>query len=406
MVTYSTPRSTLFFSSISLLLTMSIWFSANAIISQLETLWSLTQTDKAILSSILIIGFVTGGLLFSILNLPDVFKTKNFYVISALLASSTNLLSGLAPNFTIVILTRFLTGFFLAGVYPVAMKLTISWFRENRGLAVGILLGALTVGSGLPYIFNLTGIPDWRILISLSSIQGFIGALIVFFFVEEGPFIGKKVVFKLSNIKEILKEKPIIYANFGYFGHMWELYAFWVWIPVFLQEVWKNSNGTSDEVGMVYYFSIGMFLVFFSGSIANVLGGGIADKIGRTKFNILALSISGTSSILIGLFINDVVLALVIAIIWGIAIIPDSPQYSTMISELSDPSYLGTALTIQTALGFALTIFSIQLVPIMVELVGWTYAFMFLAIGPIFGIISMLLLRKEPDSVKIALGNK
>jgi MFS family permease len=381
---------------------MSIWFSANAIISQLETLWGLTQIDKGILSSILIIGFVSGGLVFSIFNIPDIFKTKNFYVLSSIISSSANLLSALAPNFLFIVFTRFLTGFFLAGVYPIAMKLTVSWFKENRGLAVGILLGALTAGSGLPFIFNLTGLPDWRMLVSLSSIQGFFGALIVLFFVNEGPYAGKKAVFKFSNIKSMLSQRSILYANFGYYGHMWELYAFWIWIPIFLQEVWKRTNGTDP----IFYFSIGTFLIFFTGALANALGGGISDKIGRTTFNIIVLSVSGFSSLIIGFFLNDVILALLVAIIWGITIIPDSPQYSTMISELADQSFVGTALTIQTALGFLLTIISIQLVPIMVDLVGWSMAFTFLAIGPIFGILSMLALRREPDAIKIALGKK
>jgi MFS family permease len=383
---------------------MSVWFSANAVKDQLIDLWNLSDTDIAVLSSIIIIGFVIGGLIFSIFNLPDIIKTKNFYALSAIIASTANLLSALSPNFLFIVLTRFLTGFFLAGVYPVGMKLTVSWYKENRGLAVGILLGALTAGSGLPFIFNLTGLPDWRILISLSSIQGLIGAFLVYFLVTEGPYIGKKAEFKLSNVKTIFSQRSLRFANYGYFGHMWELYAFWVWIPLFLQEVWSNVNGSNSD--STFYFSIGTFLIFLTGAFANAVGGGISDKIGRTTFSIIALIISGLSSLVIGFFANDVMFALVVAIIWGIAVIPDSPQYSTMISELCDPSYTGTALTIQTAVGFGLTIITIQLLPYLVDLVGWSSAFVFLSFGPLFGIISLFRLRREPDAIKIALGKK
>jgi MFS family permease len=184
---------------------------------------------------------------------------------------------------------------------------------------------------------------------------------------------------------------------------MWELYAFWVWIPKFLQEVYFQTNPGID---VNLYFSLGTFLVFISGAIGNMIGGRIADIIGRTKFNIIMLIISGASSLLIGFFLKNAVIALLIAIIWGLTIVPDSPQYSAMISELSDPAYIGTALAIQTAIGFVITNISIWLVPFIVGLVGWAFGFMILVLGPLFGIFSLIKLRNEPDSIKIAQGKK
>ena len=184
---------------------------------------------------------------------------------------------------------------------------------------------------------------------------------------------------------------------------MWELYAFWIWIPRFLEEAYSQSNSAGNAI---LYVSLGTFLIFISGALGNMAGGKISDSIGRTKFNIIMLSISGISSLIIGFFLNNLIFALLIAILWGLTIVPDSPQYSAMISELSDPAYIGTTLAIQTSLGFALTNISIWLLPILVNLVGWQFGFIFLVIGPLFGIFSLIQLRKEDDSIKIAQGRK
>ena len=389
--------------SISLLFTLTVWFSANAITPQLINLWNLNQANLALLSTILIIGFVIGGLIYSVFNLPDIVKTPLFFSFNALLAALGNFLAAISPNFLVFVSFRFITGFFLAGVYPTSMKLISSWYKRNRGFAIGILLGALTAGSGLPYIFNLTGLPNWRILLSISSLLALIGSILIFIFIKEGPHLVKGVKFKFSNIKELFRQKSVRYANYAYFGHMWELYAFWVWIPKFLQEVHFRTNPGMD---VTFYFSLGTFLVFISGALGNMIGGKIADKIGRTKFNILMSAVSGTCSLIIGFFLQNYILALVIAVIWGLTVVPDSPQYSAMISELSNPAFIGTSLAIQTSIGFAITNITIWLLPIIVELIGWTFGFTFLVIGPIFGIMSLIKLRKEPDSEKIALGKK
>ncbi len=389
--------------SISLLFSLTVWFSANAITPQLINLWSFNQANLALLSTILIIGFVIGGFIYSVFNLPDIFKTPLFFSFNALLAALGNFLAALSPNFIVFINFRFITGFFLAGVYPTSMKLISSWYRRNRGFAIGILLGALTSGSGLPYIFNLTGLPNWRILLSISSLLALIGSILIYLFIQEGPHLVQGAKFKFSNIKELFGKKSVRYANYSYFGHMWELYAFWVWIPKFLQEVHSRTNPGID---VNFYFSLGTFLVFISGALGSVIGGKVADKIGRTKFNILMSAVSGTCSLVIGFFLQNYILALVIAVIWGLTVVPDSPQYSAMISELSDPAYIGTSLSIQTTIGFAITNITIWLLPLIVELIGWTFGFSFLVLGPIFGIISLIKLRKEPDSEKIALGKK
>jgi len=365
--------------------------------------YDLSQNEVDLLSMAVTVGFVVGCMISSFFNLPDVIKTKNIFIFSALAGGLSNALSTFSPFFSWVVVCRLLTGIFLAGVYPTGMKMAVTWFREGRGYAVGLIITALTAGSGLPYLFNLTYFPDWRIIMNVSTVLAMISGLLVWIFVDEGPFYAGVARFDPSNIGQIVRNKALRLAGYGYFGHMWELYAMWVWIPSFLRDSYLHSYPGSDPTS---FFSMGTFLVFIGGAIATGFGGKIADAYGRTTFNIILLVLSGVSSLLIGLFFDKPLIALLIAVFWGVTVIPDSPQYSSMITELVEPVYVGTALTLQTAVGFLLTIFSIKILPIFVREVGWSYGFTILALGPVIGIISLFRLRRLPDSEKIALGKR
>ena len=381
---------------------MALWFSGSAVVPALSVEWRLSPSQISWLAIAVQLGFVAGTLFSATFNLPDIISTRHLFAVSSFLGAAVNAVFGLyVDDPATAIALRFVTGICLAGVYPPGMKIMATWFRERRGMALGVLVGALTLGKATPYLVNAVGSSNWRANVLFVSLLAAIGGLVVLFFVEDGPYALEPAKFDLSQVVRVFSNRGVRLASFGYFGHMWELYAMWIWVPVMI----RASVATHD--GDPRLAELGSFIVIGAGAIGCVIAGLIADRVGRTLVTSWAMAISGTCCLVIGLLYGgSPSLLLVVAAIWGATVVADSAQFSTCVTELGDPQYIGTALTIQMCVGFLLTTISIELIPKLVSAKGWRYAFMILAPGPLFGVISMLRLRQLPEAIRIAHGRK
>ena len=390
------------FLALAELLGMTLWFSASAVVPTLEQEWGLSSGGVGWLTSSVQIGFVVGTFVAAFLNLPDIVSSRRLLAASALLGAVSNAaFAVLANDLWVGIPLRFLTGVFLAGVYPPGMKLAATWSLRYRGVAVGLLVGALTIGSASPHLVrSLTDIP-WRQVVLLSSVLSVAGGAIVLTFVREGPFSSTPAPFDPRMVFRLLAERGTRLANLGYLGHMWELYAMWTWVPVFLVGALEAQGRAASLAGVV------AFSVIAVGGLGSIAGGVLADRLGRTAVTSAAMVVSGTSALTAALLFDASLWLLTpVLLVWGFTVVADSAQFSAAITELSPPQYVGTSLTMQTAMGFLLTLFSIQLVPFVVDSTGWSLAFAMLALGPVVGVAAMLRLRSLPESIRLAGGRR
>jgi MFS family permease len=373
----------------TVLFTMSLWFSASAVVPSIAREWNLTSGQQSLLTLLVQLGFVCGTLASAILNLPDLFRPKFVIAASGLAAALANAVFALlSHSFTSGAVCRFLTGFFLAGVYPPSMKIIASWFQTRRGTALGILIGSLTVGKAFPYLVNAAGISSWQDRMLVLSAVAIVASCMTLLIVLEGPFFPLNAPFDWRQFGKAFKNSGVRLASFGYFGHMWELYAMWTWTPIFLRASFAGQ--TSARFAELISFS-----TIAAGGIGCVLAGRLADRFGKPLIAAVAMMISASCCLIVGFFYQQSPWLLsFITIIWGAAVVADSAQFSASVTEHADQRYVGTALTIQTSIGFLLTMLPIWLVSEAVEHWTWQYAFMILAPGPLLGVIAMFRLRR------------
>ena len=383
----------------ALILSMTTWFSATAILADLRTQFDLSEGAASWLTNAVQLGFVVAALGFAVSGIVDALPIRGLMSGCALLAAAANASLLVVPDAAWLFIARFITGAALAGVYPPALKLIASWFIRGRGLAMGAAVGALTLGSSAPYLVRALGTAvDWRLVVVVSSVAALAGAFAIFAFVAEGPYAAQRPKFELSRFATVLRDPVLLLANLGYFGHMWELYAMWGWFLSYAREAHARA-GLSP--------ALLTFLVIGIGALGCVGGGLLADRIGRTGTTALMMLISGSCALAIGFaYDGPSWLFVAIAFVWGFSVIADSAQFSAMATELATPSTIGAALALQVGIGFALTIVSIRLAPVLAAHIGWRWTFTMLAPGPYIGAAAMLALRAMPRARAIANGRR
>jgi MFS family permease len=375
--------------SLAELLGMSLWFAASAVAAQLGARWELSTAEIGWLTAIVQLGFVLGTAISALLNLADIVPSRRLFAISAVVGAAANAALLLSTSFAAALVCRLLTGFALAGVYPPAMKMISTWFRARRGLAVGTIVGALTVGKAGPYLVHaIPGAGETPVVLS-ASISATIAAVLVIALYDDGPYPFPPRPFSWGLVATVVRQRRWRLATGGYLGHMFELYSAWTWLPVFVAAS-AAASGHGEGTASTSLSSGVAFAAIAIGGIGCVWGGIVADRRGREWLVTLAMAASGACALLIGLTFGRTLWLLVpLALLWGFFVIADSAQFSVLVTESVPPHAVGTALTVQTSLGFLLTMVSIQLVPPVQHLVGWRWAFVMLAVGPALGIAAI-----------------
>ncbi|OXM51785.1 MFS transporter [Amycolatopsis thailandensis] len=379
----SAPRQ-LALTSAAQILAMGLWFSASSVVPALRAEWALSTQGTVLLTASVQVGFAAGALVSAVANLADRLRPERLLAASAAAGALLTLLFPLCGDqFWLAVLLRFGTGMALAGVYPVGMKIVVSWFPNSRGLALGVLLAALALGSASPHL--LAGsLPEWRTVLVVAALLALGAAALAVLFVHVGPAARRSPPWEPRYLLTMARDRRQRLIAFGYFGHMWELYAFWTWIPAYAAAASQRS------VSLLAFTVIGV-----GGAIGCLLGGALSDRFGRIDVALAALAVSGTCC-LISAFVfgaHPAVLGTLL-FVWGVAAIADSGQFSAALSEAADARYVGTALTAQTAIGFLLSALTIQGLPVLADAVGWRAAAPALAVGPLLGVIAMVRLRR------------
>ena len=386
--------------ALSQLLVLTLWFSASAVAPQLQDAWSLSSGQVAALTLAVQIGFVIGAVGFAVTGVADVVPARRLFLVAALVGAAANaglLLVG-PDTLVLAFALRLVTGIALAGVYPSGLKVMAGWFRRGRGMALGVLVGALTVGSAGPHLIRGVGF-DWRGVIVGASLLAVAGAVLLYGTVVDGPYETPPARFSWRHVASVVRNQGVRLSTYGYLGHMWELYAMWTWAAAFLT---ASAIARGDGVGWV---PTATFAIIAIGGLGSWLAGVAADRWGRTVVAGGAMAVSGACALATSvLFGSHPAIVVGVFLVWGFSIVADSAQFSAMVTETAAASYRGTALTLQTGLGFLLTLVTIRGVPLLAEAMGWRWAFMWLAAGPVVGIWAMWMLRRSPARAQLAGG--
>lgn len=384
-------RWALFVMAGGLMLAMTTWFSTAAVLGELRVRWELSTNQASLLIVVLQLGFVAGALVSAATGLADRVALGRLVAVSAVGAAATNALIVPLDRYGLAVVLRFLTGALLAGVYPPALKLVATWFRVGRGLAMGVMVAALTVGSAVPHLVNGLGGARWQIVMYATSALTVAGAALFAIGGTEGPHAFPRTGFDMALASRALRDRAVLLASLGYLGHMWELYAMWGWIAAFLTDAVRRTGSGANP-------SLLAFAVIGVGAAGSVAAGVAGDRVGKSRSARRAMLMSGTAALVIGWSALPMWAIVAIGLVWGIAVVADSAQFSAIVSERADQAYVGTALTVQLAFGFLLTITTMWLVPMVRDSAGWWWAFAMLAPGPLLGAWALRGLDAPPPS--------